>query len=165
MSTGLALHFGCFTYLGKCSAEPVHSQDLVFMPGSNGFFLPQLYFISYPRHNNLLYISKDVVPAVWVHWGRIRQLGSHVTWLYIRSHPSLSHITQVLANVIHHLFPWKRQTSALSLIAGKLTSSASTSCNPSALDRAWNTAPRIATGTNLPPTPYLSHLIMQRHNF
>lgn len=80
-------------------------------------YLPQLVmiFISYPRHNDFLYISKDVVPAIWVHWGRIWQLSFHVTWLHIRSHSSLSHIAQVLANVIHHVFPWKKQTNALSL--------------------------------------------------
>lgn len=114
-------------------------------------------FFSYPRHNNLLYISKDVVPAVWVHWGRIRQLGSHVTWLHIRSHPSLSHIAQVLANIIHHLFPWKRQSSALSCHCGE--NQEHFTHLSLASEGAWNTAPRTATGTSC-PTPCVSHLTM-----
>lgn len=64
--------------------------------------------VSHPRHDDSLDVPKDAVPAVRLLGRTLRQLGSQVTRPDVRSHTPLPHGAQVLTDVIHHLFSYKR---------------------------------------------------------
>ena len=97
-----------------------HPRGPFFMPTTHSMPRnPEPFLVvtsSHPRHDDSLNVPKDAVPAFRFLRRTLGQLGPQVAGPHVWSHPPLPHSAQVLADVIHHLFPYKggRETRLMS---------------------------------------------------